>query len=1012
MSDRLEAIVEARDNASAKFRQVSDSARQLDQQLDRTSSTASRFSATGAAVGAALGTLAGIMGDAARAAGEAEVSQARLETAIESTGELYELYADQLERAGEAAVQMGFDDEAAADSISALIAVTEDANVAIERQALVMDIARGRGIDLAAATKIVIAAENERFGALARIGIVLDENATKEEAIAALQAKYAGQAEAYAETQIGALDELSQMYENGMEAIGGYAGEAQLLLMILPGLSAGFTAVAAAVGGVTASLNAGALSRLTGGAFMGGAGIAAGGILGGLGLVGYMLANPQDTGISEGIPYFDAFQDDAVAMDKTIQHLISQGEEYAAATGAQSDSIIADLEAQATRYQFLMDKWEDPGGATQEQIAAWDNERLLLMDQLGQRFADNSASYLEGLAQDTNAILGYTGEGAQLAQAELRELNEQFEAGALSPAEYANQVYVLSTSLADFDEQAANGVTTAGELADGYRVVGEVAGRASAEMAKNARMVAEAQQELTESFGANVQALTQQRDALTDVFRVFVGNTDAIAKQGQAVEDWSTGLIEAELSAENYATALESHNRILAANASIQEDVLSIQAQLSPYIATATENLAEQIDVLEGADTDAQLFALGMMDAATASQALALAQGYLADQDTFGPMIEQAALLNPALAQILEELGLISYDPHEGTVELLGVDEAKTDLETLNDTLERLAYTNILIAVNFDQERAEEEFRDAFGYGIGEEPIPLTVPVDPNLLIPDDWQPPTELIPVDTLDVRVPVTAIPEINWGTNASYGDGTGGPDPFGFQQDLTVQVTADTASAQSQVDELAVYASAQEGEIEVGADITPGEAQTDELVSYTDGQTGTINVDGDTSGATAAVDSAVDYGNAATATIQIDGDASGYYAAIPVLGQVLGTNYIDIVTRQMTQVFGSGGVARYATGGVVAEMGEYGDEVVHFADGGVGRTRGRGLYGLPGGSYVTPAPASIERLRGGGGVTVVVNVGGSVITEGDLAAVVAEAIAPVLLDVLEDEEMRAPR
>jgi hypothetical protein len=89
----------------------------------------------------------------------------------------------------------------------------------------------------------------------------------------------------------------------------------------------------------------------------------------------------------------------------------------------------------------------------------------------------------------------------------------------------------------------------------------------------------------------------------------------------------------------------------------------------------------------------------------------------------------------------------------------------------------------------------------------------------------------------------------------------------------------------------------------------------------------------------------------------------------------------------------------------------MGEYGDELVKFADGGVGRTRGRGLYAIPNGAYVTPAPASIEPLSRNG-ITVIVQVGGSVITEKELSASVAEAIGPVLLDVLHEAEMRAER
>jgi hypothetical protein len=1027
MSDRLEAIIDARDNASPKFRQVSDSAKQLDTQLDNTGRSAERFSRAGAAMGAALGSLAGLLGDAARAAGEAEVSQARLETAIEATGELYEVYADQLEAAGEAAVQMGFDDEAAADSISALTAVTNDASVAIERQGLVMDIARGRGIDLAAATKIVVAAENERFGALARIGIVLDDNATKEEAIAALQQKYAGQAQAYAETQIGALDELNQMYENGMEAVGGYAGEAQLLLMLLPGLSAGFTAVAAAVGGLSASLASGTLARFAGGAFLGGAGIAAGGILGGLGLVGYMLAHPEETGIGEDLPYLEQYQITLEGLEQTLLRTSNTGNQAAIETGQQSATIISDLTSVAERYQALWFQIEHAADGVD--TSTWMHEIASIEEEFGKGFAQNGVSYLNEIAQDVNAIMGYTGEGAALAQEDLARLNDEF-ARTGDVNRYHSELDILANTLATYDAEAAAGVETTRQLNDElYESLGsqETYNDLLRARAIYAKEVADAQAELTASFNAQQVAITQNRDALDDVFRVFVGNTGAIANQAQDVADWSTGLLEAGLSAENYGTALESNNRILAANASIQADILSIQAQTSPIVATATERLAEQIDVLEGADTDAQLFALGMMDAATASQALGLAQSYLADQDTFGPMLQQAAELNPALAQILEEMGLISYNPATGEVRLLGVEESKSDLEALNETLQRVAYTNILISVDYDKEQAEEDFRDLFGYGPGDigEPIPVDVPVDPNFLLPDGALPTFDIETGEPIPIDVPVeptyteadggvttfypTVVPEAEpvdvdvpvnpvwvW-QDAAAGDGTGGPSPGGDMAPIVVPVEADTSGFMSGI-----------GDAEATATEFSGQTYSPDI--------GIVTNDFD-SGASAVTQTLGDLDSTtSTPSIGVDDNAtSTLYNISSLLNSLDGrsvTSYATVIQQTIGggAIFAHGGVASFADGGV-AEMGEYGDEIVRFADGGVGRTRGRGIYGLPNGAYTTPAPASIEPLRRGGH-TFVFNIAGSVVTERELAAVVAEAIGPVLLDVLDDSEMRAER
>jgi hypothetical protein len=230
---------------------------------------------------------------------------------------------------------------------------------------------------------------------------------------------------------------------------------------------------------------------------------------------------------------------------------------------------------------------------------------------------------------------------------------------------------------------------------------------ALARQAAEAKLLADAQAEYTATFEQMQSVATQATDTLDSVFRAIVGNTDAIASQSQAVADWAEELIGAEgtwaqiddlliagaITLDEYTAAQGAYNQIATANASIQEDVLSIQAQLAPVVATATEALAAQMDEIANGSTDAQLFALGMMDATTSAQALALAQGYLENQEVFGPMIQQAAELNPMLAQILEEMGLISYNPATGEVRLLGVDESQSELALLTDAMDQLNQT-------------------------------------------------------------------------------------------------------------------------------------------------------------------------------------------------------------------------------------------------------------------------------------------------------------------------------
>jgi hypothetical protein len=169
MSDRVQIQITATDGASRVFANVASSADKMDQSLDRAGRTGVEFSKVGAAIGASLGVAVVAFGEFGRAAAESEAAQARVETAVESTGAAFEDYAEAIQEASDQALELSFDDEDALNAISAITTATGDAAFAIENLGLVMDIARGRQIDLAAASKIVIAAEQGRYGSLARL---------------------------------------------------------------------------------------------------------------------------------------------------------------------------------------------------------------------------------------------------------------------------------------------------------------------------------------------------------------------------------------------------------------------------------------------------------------------------------------------------------------------------------------------------------------------------------------------------------------------------------------------------------------------------------------------------------------------------------------------------------------------------------------------------------------------------------------------------------------------------
>jgi len=70
-----------------------------------------------------------------------------------------------------------------------------------------MDLARGAGIPLEVATRMLGKLNGEAVELFERMGMVLGENATEADALAAVQAKFGGQAEAYAKSTDGQFEQ-------------------------------------------------------------------------------------------------------------------------------------------------------------------------------------------------------------------------------------------------------------------------------------------------------------------------------------------------------------------------------------------------------------------------------------------------------------------------------------------------------------------------------------------------------------------------------------------------------------------------------------------------------------------------------------------------------------------------------------------------------------------------------------------------------------------------------------
>ena len=228
--------------------------RALNQSADSTKRFSSGMQKAGRAAGVAGLAIGGalVVGltRATKGALEDEVAQGRLEQAFKRSGESLDKYSGQLEKAGKAAVAMGFNDEEAAQAVGSLEIATKDGNKAFDLLGTAMDIARFKGVSLETATKTLTMAMAGSQRAIKQLGLqiqptsahmdelkakykelgkeipaaekaqaqFLDKQQTSQEVIGLVSTKLAGQAKAYAETSQGGIDvmnsKLDQLSDN------------------------------------------------------------------------------------------------------------------------------------------------------------------------------------------------------------------------------------------------------------------------------------------------------------------------------------------------------------------------------------------------------------------------------------------------------------------------------------------------------------------------------------------------------------------------------------------------------------------------------------------------------------------------------------------------------------------------------------------------------------------------------------------------------------------------------
>ncbi|HVT76985.1 MAG TPA: hypothetical protein VHD87_08145 [Acidimicrobiales bacterium] len=177
-----------------------------------------------AATTALLGAAVAIGAASLELADKFEASHARLESALHNIGTSYEAERSQILANDKALEKLGFTNADTEASLSSLALVTKNTSTAIRDEHLAADIARGRHIDLAAATSLLVKVESGHVALLGRLGINTKDatgaTITQEEAIKRLTALYGGNATRYADTFAGKMQVLRATSEDLGKNIG------------------------------------------------------------------------------------------------------------------------------------------------------------------------------------------------------------------------------------------------------------------------------------------------------------------------------------------------------------------------------------------------------------------------------------------------------------------------------------------------------------------------------------------------------------------------------------------------------------------------------------------------------------------------------------------------------------------------------------------------------------------------------------------------------------------------
>jgi hypothetical protein len=924
MSDKIQIIIEGRNNAKAAFTEVTNGATQMGQAVTRASETAgqastqmgeqleqsaARSSASYEKIGRAIGQ-AGLAFGAftlitGKIAGDAEASTARLETAFTNAGKSVDDFQSQINDLNSTGLKLAFDDEDVQDALSRLVTATGDVEKSFQQVGIAEDLARAQGISLAAATNVIVQADAGRYRGLAQLGIAIDANATKEEALAAIQDKVAGSAAAYATTGAANFDRWKNSAENALESVGGKLEGLQVPILALSTAATALGPLVTTLKDVATAEKAAAIAGAASDLALGPVGLAAAALAAGAGI--YYLITQTDDYTSSADIASGATQD----LNNYFTQLASTLDPvHAAQIKNFGDAFVSFVDAAASRSDDLA-----AIAKTQAELSA--NAKIGAPDSITiSNFKD-----------------GYNG----LTQAQLAYIDMRY---AATQADHDGKVSLeeITAALADYQANLAqlNPDQTTAVLSD----VTKIFSQSTVDIDK-ARQGINLWEDQLASGSITAEQFTANMDNAAADFRVFARDTSsgttAVEKHTTATNA-NANAVAAQMAV--YDAQNQSLNQAIEFNiantAAIDDDTAARKANASAIESQMAAYSGQNASLGESPYQSNRSDAIGQIDeSGNARSALA---NLLDLFNEMNPAVDETSHATAGLAGGMDDLAQRSQAADQALRDQLGgyydlasgiytADSAQAAFKATQDGL--IGSENV-----YNQQLSEYsgQLNSLTGaYDIIQEKQANGVQLTQQELDFLDKYPDAYARLTGGQDDAIESAGMLALQYAENMKQGD------------ELNKSMKDQTKSTTDLVDEI--------------------KELIDTLLGVPPDVKSNVHVDG--------VDAASQQLDFMKRQLDaLDGRVVTSYAQVRSSGSIFfpGTSAQETTGRL-------GGVMGYAGGGVVARMAEAGPELLHFSNGGSALALTDGLYNVPRGTFVDTAPATKAKLGGMGGETIVI-------------------------------------